>query len=74
MSIFSANDLDRFSALYPERPGKLTHGLAGHPLLSLEALVGLAGRRRRAVYAAARTLETGSALLRRLLSSRKAEA
>ena len=44
MSIFSPSDLDRFRAFYPERPGKLTHGLAGHPLLSLEALVGLAGR------------------------------
>jgi hypothetical protein len=48
MSIFSANDLDRFRALYPERPGKLSHGLAGHPLLTLKALVGLAGRLGRA--------------------------
>ncbi|HEX5182567.1 MAG TPA: cupin-like domain-containing protein [Allosphingosinicella sp.] len=44
MTIFSQNDLDRFRAFYPGRPGKLTHGLAGHPLLGLEALVGLAGR------------------------------
>jgi hypothetical protein len=36
--------------------------------------VPLAGRRRRAIHAAARALETGSALLRRLLTSRKSEA
>ena len=35
--------------------------------------VPLAGRRRRAVYAGARALETGSALLRRLLTARKTE-
>jgi hypothetical protein len=44
MSIFSPNDLDRFARFYPESPGKLSHGLLGHPLLTLEALVGLAGR------------------------------
>jgi CelD/BcsL family acetyltransferase involved in cellulose biosynthesis len=36
--------------------------------------VPLAGRRRRALYAGARVLETGSALLRRLLMPRKIEA
>ena len=44
MTIFSPKDLDRFRTFYPGRPGKLSHGLAGHKLLTLEALVGLAGR------------------------------
>jgi quercetin dioxygenase-like cupin family protein len=44
MSIFSSVDLDRLRALYPGEPGKLAHGLVGHKLLTLEALVGLAGR------------------------------
>ena len=44
MSIFSPSDIERFASLYPQRPGKLRHGLLGHELLTLEALVGLAGR------------------------------
>ena len=44
MSVFTQSDLDRFAGLYPEHPGKLSHGLLGHPLLTLESLVGLAGR------------------------------
>ena len=44
MSIFSGDDLARFGSYYPERPGKLSHGLAGHPLLTLEALVELGKR------------------------------
>ena len=44
MSIFSQSDIERFASLYPQRPGKLRHGLLGHELLTLEALVGLAGR------------------------------
>ena len=43
-TIFTQNDLDRFASLYPERAGKLSHGLVGHPLLTLDSLVGLAGR------------------------------
>ena len=48
MSIFSPSDLDRFRALYPERPGKLLHRLTGHPLLTLESLVELGKRLPRA--------------------------
>jgi hypothetical protein len=44
MTVFAPADLDRFRRLYPEQPGKLAHGLVGHPLLTLEALVDLAGR------------------------------
>jgi hypothetical protein len=33
-------------SLYPERPGIVPHRLLSHPLLTLEALVGLAGRLR----------------------------
>jgi hypothetical protein len=33
-----------FAAAYPDRPVKLTHDLAGHPLLTLDALAGLAER------------------------------
>ena len=44
MSIFSQSDLERLAAVYPQRPGKIGHGLVGHPLLTLEALVGLAAR------------------------------
>jgi hypothetical protein len=44
MSIFAADDLDRLRSYYPERPGKLTHKLAGHPLLTLESLVELGKR------------------------------
>lgn len=34
----------RFAEIYPEQSGKLTHGLAGHPLFELEALVALSQR------------------------------
>jgi hypothetical protein len=44
MTIFSDDDLDRLRAVYPERPGKLSHRLTDHPLLTLEALVELGGR------------------------------
>jgi hypothetical protein len=44
MSIFTADDLDRLRALYPGRPGRLSHRLTDHPLLTLEALVELGGR------------------------------
>ena len=44
MSIFSEADLDRLRTYYPERPGKLSHRLTGHPLLTLEALVELGKR------------------------------
>ena len=44
MSIFSEGDLDRLRSYYPERPGKLSHKLTGHPLLTLEALVELGKR------------------------------
>jgi hypothetical protein len=33
-----------FAGAYPDRPVKLTHDLAGHPLLTLDALAGLAER------------------------------
>ncbi|MDB5702675.1 MAG: transcriptional regulator [Sphingomonadales bacterium] len=39
-------DLAPFGALYPEQVGKLRHGLTGHPMFELEALVALAGRMR----------------------------
>ena len=48
MSIFSEGDLDRLRDYYPERPGKLSHGLAGHKLLTLESLVELGKRLPRA--------------------------
>ncbi len=41
---FSSEAAARFAALYPETPGKLTHGLVGHPLLDLGPLVELAQR------------------------------
>jgi cupin-like protein len=44
MPIFNEGDLDRLRDYYPERPGKLSHQLAGHPLLTLEALVELGKR------------------------------
>jgi hypothetical protein len=44
MPIFSEGDRDRLRDYYPERPGGLSHGLAGHPLLTLEALVELGKR------------------------------
>jgi hypothetical protein len=48
MTIFSEADLARLRLYYPERPGALSHGLAGHPLLTLEALVELGRRMPRA--------------------------
>lgn len=48
MPIFSESDLARLSEHYPEQPGALSHGLAGHPLLTLEALVELGRRMPRA--------------------------
>jgi hypothetical protein len=44
MTIFTADDRAHFRDLYPQRPGMFRHALAGHPLLTLEALVGLATR------------------------------
>jgi hypothetical protein len=44
MTIFARQDIERFREIYPEHPGKLSHSLAGHELLTLEALVELAGR------------------------------
>lgn len=44
MSIFSDDDLSRLRSYYPEHPGKLSHQLAGHPLLTLESLVELGKR------------------------------
>ena len=41
MSIFSDDDLGRLRSIYPGQPGKLTHRLTDHPLLTLEALVEL---------------------------------
>ena len=34
----SRDQILRFASLYPSEPGTLAHGLAGHPLLTLEAL------------------------------------
>ena len=48
MSIFSEADLDRLRSYYPEQPGKLSHRLTGHPLLTLESLVELGKRLPRA--------------------------
>jgi len=44
--VFPPAALEQLNALYPERAGTLTHALAGHPLLSLDALAALAGRMR----------------------------
>ena len=44
--VFGEQALAEFTAAYPVRPTHLVHGLAGHPLLSLEALLQLAGRMR----------------------------
>ena len=43
-AIFPAEALSAFDAAYPETATKLTHGLAGHPLFTLQALAGLATR------------------------------
>jgi hypothetical protein len=37
---------DALDALYPEAPGIVPHGLVGHPLFELEALIALAARMR----------------------------
>ncbi len=39
---FAPTARDAFAAAYPNDPAKLTHSLAGHPLLNLEALADLA--------------------------------
>jgi len=44
MPIFSEGDLDRLRDYYPDHPGRLSHKLSGHPLLTLEALVELGKR------------------------------
>lgn len=41
---FPDGALTAFAAAYPDRPVKLTHGLVGHDLLTLEALAALAER------------------------------
>lgn len=43
-TVFDDTARDRFAGIYPEQSGKLTHGLAGHPLFELEALVELSQR------------------------------
>lgn len=44
--VFPPEAREAFAALYPERPGLMTHHLAGHPLLQFDALVALAQRMR----------------------------
>lgn len=44
MTPFDDRSRTALSFLYPEAAGTLTHNLAGHPLMELEALVRLAGR------------------------------
>ena len=41
---FDEEALAALAGLYPQRPGLLRHGLCGHELLTLEALVGLSQR------------------------------
>ena len=36
----------KFARIYPDAPGHLVHGFAGHPLLTLDALASLAARMR----------------------------
>ena len=48
MPVFSESDVARLREFYPQRPGAFSHGLAGHELLTLEALVELGGRMPRA--------------------------
>jgi hypothetical protein len=48
MATFTENDLARLREHYPEKPGKLSHSLLGHPLLTLESLVELGKRLPRA--------------------------
>lgn len=42
--VFGEQALAGFAGAYPTQPRHLVHGLAGHPLLSLDALLQLAGR------------------------------
>lgn len=42
--VFSDEARSVFAGVYPGEAAKLTHGLAGHPLLTIEALAGLAER------------------------------
>jgi len=42
--VFTPAALADFATLYPETPGRIAHGLAGHPAFTLPALVALAGR------------------------------
>jgi len=44
MNVFDEAARETLLAAYPERPVVLSHGLAGHPLLQLDALAALAGR------------------------------
>lgn len=43
-AVFSEGARADFAAAYPDRAAKLSHGLVGHELLTLEALAGLAER------------------------------
>lgn len=43
---FSDEILSRFRSIYPETTAKIAHGLAGHPLLELDAIAALAQRMR----------------------------
>ncbi|GGE82213.1 transcriptional regulator [Sphingomonas prati] len=42
--VFAPAALADFKTLYPERPGRIDHSLAGHPAFALDALVDLATR------------------------------
>jgi quercetin dioxygenase-like cupin family protein len=42
--VFSEEAIASFRTAYPDRPLRLTHGLVGHPLLTLEAIATLAER------------------------------
>lgn len=42
--VFDPDARTAFAALYPERPGKIAHGLCGHPLFELDELVALSQR------------------------------
>ncbi|WP_157218054.1 cupin domain-containing protein [Flavisphingomonas formosensis] len=44
--VFTDEARAALGGIYPERPGILTHRLAGHPLFTLEALIELAARMR----------------------------
>lgn len=43
-TVFDSDARTRFATLYPEQPGKIAHGLTGHRLFELEALVELSQR------------------------------